>query len=267
MTQAAPPRRPAPPPGGSSVTLSESEGIRYLHFGTRWVQGAMRIARPFDLELEYQQQMMLPKLFLPRPRRILQLGLGAAALTKACRRGLPKARITVVEIDPDVVRVARRWFRLPPPDRHLEVVVEDARDFLVRPTTSGAFDWLQVDLYDAAARGPVLDDLDFYRGCRAALASPGVAVFNLFGSRFTPSFSRIDEAFEGRAVGLPAVDAGNRIVAGFHGPSLDVAYADLHVRACEVELSDGWPATQWVGALRRSQRGHAAGRDGARMNL
>jgi len=29
------------------VTLSEEDGVRYLHFGTVWVQGAMRIGRPW----------------------------------------------------------------------------------------------------------------------------------------------------------------------------------------------------------------------------
>ncbi len=49
----------------------------------------MRVARPFALELEYQRQMMAVGLFLPEPRRIVQLGLGAAALTKFCWREVP----------------------------------------------------------------------------------------------------------------------------------------------------------------------------------
>ena len=34
-----------------SVDISEEAGVRYLHFGSDWVQGAMRIARPWALEL------------------------------------------------------------------------------------------------------------------------------------------------------------------------------------------------------------------------
>ena len=81
----------------TAVTLSESDGVRYLHFGTPWVQGAMRLADPFHLELEYQQQMMAPWLFVPRPAQILQLGLGAAALTKFCHRHLRRSAVSVVE--------------------------------------------------------------------------------------------------------------------------------------------------------------------------
>ena len=39
-----PPRHDAA--SGHSVDISEEAGVRYLHFGSDWVQGAMRIARP-----------------------------------------------------------------------------------------------------------------------------------------------------------------------------------------------------------------------------
>ena len=49
----------------SEVNLSESDGIRYLHLGTEWVQGSMRIKAPFDIDLEYVQRMMAWLLFVP----------------------------------------------------------------------------------------------------------------------------------------------------------------------------------------------------------
>ena len=131
-----------PTPPASSITLSESRGVRYLHFGTEWIQGAMRIAHPYRLELEYQQQMMVPLLLLPRPRRVLQLGLGAAALTKFCHRHLPFAETVVVEFDPTVIGAAHRWFALPEQGRRLTVVCDDALAFLQRPRRSGFSDWL-----------------------------------------------------------------------------------------------------------------------------
>ena len=45
-------------------TLSEVDGVRYLHFHTEWVQGAMRIKNPAELVLEYTSQMMAWLLFL-----------------------------------------------------------------------------------------------------------------------------------------------------------------------------------------------------------
>jgi spermidine synthase len=240
-------RRPKPTAG---VTLSEDSGVRYLHFGTEWVQGAMRVARPYALELEYQRQMMAVGLFLPQPRRIVQLGLGAAALTKFCYRHVPSADIVVVELSEAVIAAARTWFRLPEDDDRLLVVQADARDFIAHPKQRRRAAWLQVDLYDAEARGPVYDDVEFYRACRAALSEPGVACFNLFGRRFDPSYERICAAFGDRALVMPEVDQGNRIVLAFVGPPLRVRFGALFARARELEASWSLPARAWVSGLR-----------------
>ena len=40
------------------VNFSEHGESRYLHLGTPWIQGAMNIKEPFELELEYVQRMM-----------------------------------------------------------------------------------------------------------------------------------------------------------------------------------------------------------------
>jgi spermidine synthase len=230
------------------ITLSEEDGVRYLHFGTEWVQGAMRIARPFALELEYQQQMMAPMLFLPSPARVVQLGLGAAALAKACWRALPQAQVTAIEVSPEVVRTAYQWFGLPVDDR-LEVVVEDALAFVSHPRRRSTADWLQVDLYDAAARGPVYDDAAFYRACRRLLAPPGVAVFNLFGRNFEPSFERIAAAFDDRALVLPEAEAGNRIVLAFATPTA-IRIAALYEQARQIEARHRWRARRWVSGIK-----------------
>ena len=75
---------PSLPPVG----MSEHDGVRYLHLGTPWVQGAMRIARPEHVELEYVQRMLAVLLWLPTEdlddpdQRAVQLGLGAGALSR-----------------------------------------------------------------------------------------------------------------------------------------------------------------------------------------
>ncbi|MEO8165898.1 MAG: spermidine synthase, partial [Betaproteobacteria bacterium] len=43
-----------------SIRINEEEGVRYLQFGAHWIQGAMRIRRPWSLELEYTRDMMFP---------------------------------------------------------------------------------------------------------------------------------------------------------------------------------------------------------------
>ena len=95
-----------------NIDISEEAGVRYLHFGSSWVQGAMRIARPYALELEYTRELMTPLLLHEAdwPRRVLQIGLGAASVTKFLWRYRPHARITVVEVDrASVLTGCRNW--------------------------------------------------------------------------------------------------------------------------------------------------------------
>ena len=252
--ESAPESAPGPASEPGDITLSESGGIRYLHFGTEWIQGAMRIARPYALELEYQQQMMAPLLLLPGPRRILQLGLGAAALTKFCHRHLPSAQTVVVELDPTVIGAARRWFELPEEDSRLTVLCEDAFDFLQRPRQRGSADWLQVDLYDADARGPVYDDAGFYVACRHVLREPGIACFNLFGRRCRPSLDLIAQAFDGRVVVMDEAQAGNRVALAAIGEPIRIEPEQLRERARAIEAGPGLPARRWLKGLRRYSR-------------
>ena len=63
------------------VNFSEHAGVRYLHLGSEWVQGSMRLDSPFDIHLEYVQRMMawllLMDLKTMTGRQCMQLGLGA----------------------------------------------------------------------------------------------------------------------------------------------------------------------------------------------
>src|SRR5690349_2062487 len=110
---------PRTPPGPMLVpaTLSEQDGVRYLHLGTPWVQGAMRCAKPLAIELEYVQRMMAWMLWRPQVEvargHAVQLGLGAATLTRFAHRVL-RMRVTAVEINPTVISARRLWFHLGP---------------------------------------------------------------------------------------------------------------------------------------------------------
>jgi spermidine synthase len=243
--------------------------VRYLHFGTQWVQGAMCIARPNRLELEYQQQMMAPALFVPEPQVVVQLGLGAAALAKFCHRHLPASRIVAVELSERVIAVARQWFALPPDDARLRVVQADARRYLEALALSQArgigpaVDWLQVDLYDAQARGPVYDDADFYGRCRRVMGPGGVAAFNLFGSSLRASLEQIRCAFGDCWLSLPRSAAGNTVVLGFAAATWERNAALLRARAQAMQRRWGLPAPQWLAGMRapsaRPPRGAARG--------
>lgn len=236
-------------------TLSEAGGIRYLHFGTEWVQGAMDISDPSSLVLEYTRQMMAWLLFLDPPKAphaIGTLGLGAASLTRFCLKRTA-SRMRVVEWNPQVVAVCHMFFRLPDQGRRLQVFLDDAATWVASPDNHGTCSALMVDLYDAHARGPVRDSVEFYGNCRKVLSEAGVLTVNLFGEHesFPRNIHNLDQAFDGRVVLLPEIDAGNRIALAFTGPVLEVEAAALLARAEDVEGKYGLPARRWARALMR----------------
>jgi spermidine synthase len=246
---AAKPRKPKFAP----VTLSEQEGVRYLHFGTEWVQGAMRIRKPDWPELEYAQQMMAWMLFNDAPRHVAQLGLGTGALTKFCYRQFPEAQVTAVELNPSVIVICNSMFKLPAEDERLSVLEMDAMDFVTDKARHGTLDALQVDLYDATARGPVLDTPDFYEACAACLAPDGIMTVNLFGEH--PSYDKNIKAMKyafGQVVCLPPVHEGNVIAIAFKAPHT-FDFTALHERAARIIQATKLPAKSWVNGLKAGQ--------------
>lgn len=239
-------RRPARKPKFAPVTLSEQDGVRYLHFGTEWVQGAMRIRKPDWPELEYAQQMMAWMLFIESPRRIAQLGLGAATLTKFCYRQFPQALVSAVELNPSVIAICNTMFKLPAEDERFNVLEMDALDFVEDPENHGAFDVLQCDLYDATAKGPVLDTPEFYRACNDCLAPGGIMTVNLFGDH--PSYNKNLKAMKfafDQVICLPEVHDGNVVALCFKtAPQLDSAA--LAARAAQIVAATKLPAKSWV---------------------
>ncbi len=246
IEQAESSRRPARKPKFAPVTLSEQDGVRYLHFGTEWVQGAMRIRKPDWPELEYAQQMMAWMLFIDDPHTIVQLGLGAAALTKFSYRQFPQAQVTAVELNPSVIAICNSMFKLPPEDERLRVREMDALDFVLDEANHDTIDALQCDLYDATARGPVLDTPEFYRACDACLTDRGVMTVNLFGDH--PSFAKNIKAMRfafAHVICLPEVHDGNVVALCFKKkPDLDKDL--LAARAAQIVAATKLPAKSWV---------------------
>ena len=247
--------KPSRKPKFAPVTLSEMDGVRFLHFGTEWVQGAMRLRKPDWLELEYAQQMMAWMLFVQAPRRIVQLGLGTAALTKFCYRQFPQAQVTAIELNPSVIHICEAMFKLPPNDARLQVQEMDAMDFVMAPHNHDTVDVLQVDLYDATARGPVLDTPEFYAACADCLTADGIMTINLFGDH--PSYAKNLKAMRhafADIICLQEVHDGNIIALAFkRRQALD--FTALHARAANITLQTKLPTKTWFNGIKEWQTG------------
>jgi spermidine synthase len=245
-------------PGHPPATITEFEDVRFLHLGTSWVQGAMRLSRPDAIELEYVQMMMMWTLFIEAPRHIVQLGLGSAALTKFCYQRFPGARVTAVELNPNVIAICRAMFGLPGDDQRLRVREMNALDFVLDPANRNSVDVLQVDLYDEQARGPVLDTPEFYQACADCLTPGGIMTTNVFGeiSNYDKNLEAMAQVFDA-VVWLPEVHDANIVVIAFkEAPQVD--FSRLYARAGDIRRTLNLPAKNWVNGLKDWMRDHQA---------
>lgn len=238
------------------IDISEEAGVRYLHFGSLWIQGAMRIARPWHLELDYTREMMASLLVRDDsyfPRKVLLIGLGAASITKFLYRNYPLAKLTVVEIEPRVVAAARQFFKLPDDPKRLNIVIADGAQFVAE--NDKRYDLILVDGFDEDARPGELDTLPFYQMCRARLNDNGVMAVNLLGrSRgFATSLERIREAFDTRALAFPSTDSGNVIALAATGEPIRIALDDLKEQAENLKAETGLNLLPTLTRIEQSQ--------------
>ena len=187
--------------------------VRRLYFGLAYVQSEMSIAQPHALNFAYTRAMMGFLLFVPRPRHVVIVGLGGGSLTRFCHRQLPGARITTVEIDPEVIAFAD-LFELPAPGERHELVQADAVDYFAgggeRP------DVVLLDGCDSRGMAPALGDTGFLACVRERLRARGVLVINLVGA---------PEAVRATVAGASAVFAGRLIVQKVGEGGTEVAFA------------------------------------------
>ena len=233
------------------VYFSDDGPIRHLHLDSIWIQGSMSIDAPQVLVHQYIQRMMAWLLFVEPAsvpgRQAMQLGLGAGSLTKFCYKRL-RMTATAIEINPMVLHACRGWFRLPPDDERLRVVIADAAREIRRDEWLGTVDALQVDLYDHEAAAPVLDSVDFYADCRRLLTDEGCMTVNLFGrsSSYERSLAHIAEVFGEAAVwAFKPTREGNTIVLA-QRTAQRPSRALLLERAQSIETRWALPAGKWL---------------------
>ncbi len=143
--------------------------VRILSTDPDYSQSGMYLDDPDELYFDYTRFYALAVLARPQARDILMLGGGGGSVPKwllSGKSGLDAAdlRLTVVELDPGMSAVARRWFFLPGDDPRLRLIHADARTFLNRQREQ--YDILLVDVFNSCYSIP------FHLGTQEAFAEP-----------------------------------------------------------------------------------------------
>ncbi|MGL6279159.1 MAG: spermidine synthase, partial [Gaiella sp.] len=128
------------------MVIVEDDDSRYLRFDSSF-QSGMYLDDPYRTRFVYSDYLHLGLAYAPGATRVLVIGLGGAAAPKRIWRDFPDVELTAVELDPEVVDAAYRWFALPR-DPRLRVEVGDGRRFL-RETADERWDVIMVDAFFA----------------------------------------------------------------------------------------------------------------------
>jgi spermidine synthase len=162
---------------------------RYIFNNRRdLMQGGMLVNAPDSLLFEYTQTAFVSLGFMDRePLRVLFIGLGAGSMPRYFSRYYPNVEIDVVEIDPDIADVARRFFHFSESTK-MRVAIEDGRVFLKRSRKQ--YDIIFIDAYQGGDIPFHLTTVEFLREVKKKLADDGVVATNIlsqFKNRFFDS--------------------------------------------------------------------------------
>ncbi|MES2580978.1 MAG: polyamine aminopropyltransferase [Pseudomonadota bacterium] len=188
----------------SVVEVSESNGIRSLHLGSVTIQSSMKVKDPFALELTYTRGMMGFLLFADAVKSVLTIGLGGGSVPKYIYAHCPNINQTIVEINPQIINIARSHFYVPDDDARLNVIEGDGIAHLKANQNSA--DCLMIDAFDRFGIPPNFCSQDFFDDCAATLSNQG---------NFDIYLQRIELSFNHHTLMLPTGKPGNIVVFGF----------------------------------------------------
>jgi spermidine synthase len=160
------------------LVVADDESSRYLRFDSSF-QSGMYLGQPFRTRFGYTDYLDLGLAYNPDARRVLFIGLGGGSAPKRFWRDFSRLQLQVVELDPDVVDVAYRWFALPR-DERLRVDAEDGRRWLARHDEQ--WDLIVIDAFYADSIPFHLATVEFLELARSRLAPGGTIVTNVIGA-------------------------------------------------------------------------------------
>jgi len=171
-------------------TLEPKSGRKFQAVATDpyFVQSAMFLDGD-DPVFEYSPYYHLVRHFKPDHKQTLMIGGAGYTFPREYLRRYPDARIDVVEIDPKMTEIARRFFRLED-DPRLKIIHEDGRTFL-NQAESGIYDAVLMDAFGSLFSVPYqLTTLEAVRQISRVLKDDGIVISNIGsaiqgeGSRF-----------------------------------------------------------------------------------
>ncbi len=166
---------------------------RYM-YNSKYVHAGMSLEDPDRLLFEYTRMSFISLAFLDRkPEDVLFVGLGAGSMPRYFNRYCPEVKTDVVEIDPEVVDVAKEYFYFQETP-NMKVHVQDGRIFIKR--TGNKYDMVFLDAYQTDHIPFHLTTVEFLREVRKKLKDGGVVISHVSSSSTNKFFYSMIKTYQ-----------------------------------------------------------------------
>jgi spermidine synthase len=183
----------------------------------------------------------------PAPKRILFIGLGIGVLPRTLDKILKDyEKIDVVEIDPDIVEIAKKYFFFKPNDK-LKVHIQDGFEFVMSLNEQQTYDLIIMDAFGEGICAPdVFFNPEYVLKLKKQLTPDGIITVNtLLGCvRHEEELSLYKSAFDDYYIS--EIIAINRILFLFNGQIPRLKQIKKNAKALNSLLSSLDVNTKWI---------------------
>lgn len=223
-----------------TILVSKNGSTVCLRFSVRRDQrnqSCIDQRRPKAMVFTYTKMMMSALLLNPDPQRVLIAGLGGGTLPMALAELFPEAQIDIVEIDPAVVMVAKRFFGFEETHK-LKVFTQDARVFTKRALIRNAtYDLIMLDAYNGDYIPEHLMTREYLNETKSLLTDNGIIAANTFTvSRLYDHESATYHDVFGEFFNLRTAQSANRVILTSQQPLPNIMVLGQRARQLEDRL-------------------------------
>ena len=204
-------------PYATLVVTEDEQGLRTLRFDDDpAAQSVVKVGDPDQVECKYLQVMPVALALVKEPKRVLIVGLGGGSLPSLLRKHYPRMTIDVVDIDPDVVAVAKKFFGFRE-DAAMHVCVEDGRRFIEK--CQQPYDIIFLDAYGPENIPYDLATKEFLLAAHRAVGPKGVVAGNVWSQATNPLHDAMLRTYQEAFDDLYVVNAKDTRERDLPGPA------------------------------------------------
>lgn len=226
------------------MVVMQNGPTRQLVFGKADFRGAQNEVdlRNLDWHIaEYTQMAFAGLLYGPAPKRVCVIGIGGGVIPRALERCFPGVQVDAIDIDPEVIEVARKYFYWQP-SRNVRVYAQDGRSFLnwVIVNKKPLYDWVILDAYEEDYVPFHLTTQEFIYIVSRVLKPGGVVASNMtIDNDLYGCEARTFKAIFGNANAFAGHRTGNVILIAQQGRSKPLTYAEAGRASMKLRLPQG----------------------------